>query len=252
MIGGVFGKITSAVGDLVGGIVEDVKDVAADIRPTQIASTIAPEASATIFAVDQISRVLQRSSEGQARTESQEIRSTVPMPHREGHMDGELPVGGVGLENVNTALVGVGSQIVQGLGRNLLRQLSRGTGGAASGVAGGLIGGLLMDGSSDNCGCEPKPFVRLDKCGRPIITRKMKKQAIEAVNCQGAEVAADTLTGGSLELLTMITSKQFPPRRMGISGAQMATTERTQRKLMRFHKRMTEACKTTPMRRRTK
>ena len=173
------------------------------------------------------------------------------MPHVRGHMDGEVPVGGVGLENVNTALVGVGSQIIQGLGRNLLRQLPRGTGGAATGVAGGIIGGLLMDGSNDNCGCEPKPFVRLDKCGRPIITRKMKKQAIEAVNCQGAEVAAATLTGGSLELLTMITSKQFPPRRMGISGAQMATTERTQRKLMRFHKRMTEACK-APVRRRTR
>ena len=251
MIGDVFGKITSKATELVGGIIEDIKDVATDVRPQTVASTIAPEASATIFAIDQISQVLRRSTEGRAAEQQQVIRSTVPMPHVEGHMDGELPVGGVGLENVNTALVGVGSQIIQGLGRNLLRQFPRGSGGAATGVAGGIIGGLLMDGSNDNCGCEPKPFVRLDKCGRPIITRKMKKQAIEAVNCQGAEVAAATLTGGSLELLTMITSKQFPPRRMGISGAQMATTERTQRKLMRFHKRMTEACK-TPARRKTR
>jgi len=251
MIGGVFGTIANKATELVGGIVEDIKDVATDIRPTTVASTIAPEASATIFAVDQISQVLRRSSEGRAAESQPVIRSTVPMPHVEGHMDGELPVGGVGLENVNTALVGVGSQIIQGIGRNLLRQLPRGTGGAATGVAGGIVGGLLMDGSGAGCGCEPKPFVRMDKCGRPIITRKMKKQAIEAVNCQGAEVAAATLTGGSLELLTMITSKQFPPRRMGISGAQMATTERTQRKLMRFHKRMTEACK-APARRRTR
>jgi len=63
------------------------------------------------------------------------------------------------------------------------------------------------------------------------------------VKCMGPEVAAATLTGGSLELLTMIISKSFPPRKMGITGAQMSTTEKTQRKLMRFHKRMTEACK---------
>ena len=245
MIGDVFGKITSAASNLVSGIVENVKDVASDIRPTQVTSLIAPEAATTVFAIDQISQVLQRSSQGRAEQQQQQSNngSQQAMPHVDGHMDGELPVGGVGLENVNAAFMGVGTQILQNLGRNIMRNLPRGTGGAAGGVAGGLVGGVLMDSGMNGCGCEPKPFVRYNKCGDPIITRKMKKQAIEAVNCSGAEMAAATLTNGDLELLTKITSKQFPPRRMGISGAQMATTERTQRKLMRFHKRMTEACK---------
>lgn len=246
MIGDVFGKITRAASSVLTGVVENVKDVAADIRPTQVAAAIAPEASAAIYAVDTISQVLQRSSEGQ----QQQVRSTVAMPHIEGHRDGEIPVGGIGLENATSAFIGIGSQAIQQLGRNILRNLPGGTGGAAGGVAGGVVGSLLMDGSMDGCGCEPKPFVRLDKCGRPIITRKMKKQAIEAVNCSGADAAADALTGGNLDLLTTIVSKQFPARKMGISGAQMATTERTQRKLMRFHKRMLEACKSPPARKR--
>lgn len=247
MIGDVFGRVTRAASSVLTGVVENVKDVAADIRPTQVAAAIAPEAATAIYAVDTISQVLQRSSEGQ---QQQQVRSTVAMPHVEGHRDGEMPVGGIGLENATSAFIGLGTQAIQQLGRNVLRNLPRGTGGAASGVAGGVVGGLLMDGSMDGCGCEPKPFVRFDKCGKPIITRKMKKQAIEAVNCSGAEAAADALTGGNLDLLTMIVSKQFPARKMGISGAQMATTERTQRKLMRFHKRMLEACKAPPARKR--
>lgn len=248
MIGGVFGKIASAATDLVSGVVETVKDVATDIRPGTVTSVIAPEASTAIFALDTIQNVFERSSSGRAAQQQLTQQRTTTMPHVDGHMDGELPVGGVGYENVNTALVGVGSQIISQLGRNLLRNLPGGVGGAAAGVGAGAVGGLLMDGRSSKCA--PKPFVRFTDCGDPIITRKMKKQAIEAVNCSGAEAAARALTGGSLELLTMITSKQFPARRMGISGAQMATTERTQRKLMKFHKRMLEACKSPPARRR--
>lgn len=115
-------------------------------------------------------------------------------------------------------------------------------GGAVVGGAAGAAAQYMAGG--DSCGCKPKVFIRLNACGQPIITRKMKKQAIEAVNCMGAEVAAATLTGGSMELLTMVISKTFPPRKSGITGAQLSTTEKTQRKLMRMHKRMTEACKT--------
>lgn len=124
-------------------------------------------------------------------------------------------------------------------------QVSRILGGrlATGAGLGAAAAGVVSQMNGNACGCKPKVFVRLNNCGQPIITRKMKQQAIEAVKCMGPEVAAATLTGGSLELLTMIISKSFPPRKMGITGAQMSTTEKTQRKLMRFHKRMTEACK---------
>jgi hypothetical protein len=73
----------------------------------------------------------------------------------------------------------------------------------------------------------------------------MKKQAIEAINCSGPAEAARTLTGGDPQLLTMIVSKQFPPKRMGISGAQLNTTMRTMTKLDRAHKKMQSMCKPT-------
>ena len=125
----------------------------------------------------------------------------------------------------------------------IFRTLPRGTGGAIGGAAAGAAAGLL--GGGDACGCEPKPFVRFNKCGQPIITRAMKKQAIEAVNCSGPMSAAETLTGGDVNLLNMIVSKQFPPKRMGISGAQLNTTMRTMTKLDRAHKKMQSMCKPT-------
>lgn len=137
---------------------------------------------------------------------------------------------------------GLVGQIPNILGQ-VFRSLPRGTGGVVGGVAGGVAAGLL--GNGDACGCEPKAFVRLNKCGQPIITRAMKKQAIEAVNCSGPMSAAETLTGGDVNLLNMIVSKQFPPKRMGISGAQLNTTMRTMTKLDRAHKKMQSMCKPT-------
>ena len=127
---------------------------------------------------------------------------------------------------------------------NIFRNAARtGVGRAAGGLATGAAGAYLFDsGGGDSCGCGPKAFVRLNNCGQPIITRKMKKQAIEAVNCMGAAVAAQSF-GISAEMLTQIISKQFPPRKMGISGAQLSTTMKTQRKLMRATKLMKKACK---------
>ena len=125
----------------------------------------------------------------------------------------------------------------------VFRTLPRGTGNIVGGVAGGAALSGLMGG--DACGCEPKPFVRFDKCGKPIITRKMKKQAIEMVNCSGAESAAMTLTGGDANLLNMIISKQFPPMRKGISGRQLATAKRVNAALLRNTQKLGYKC--TPM-----
>lgn len=125
----------------------------------------------------------------------------------------------------------------------VFRRLPSGTGGVVGGVVGGAAAGLL--GGGDACGCQPKPFVRFNKCGQPIITRKMKKQAIEMVNCSGAESAAATLTGGDMALLNMIISKQFPPMRKGISGRQMATAKRVNAALLRNTQKLGYKC--TPM-----
>ena len=125
----------------------------------------------------------------------------------------------------------------------VFRNLPRGTGSVVGGTAAGAA--LSFFGNGDACGCEPKPFVRFDKCGKPIITRKMKKQAIEMVNCSGAESAAATLTGGDANLLNMIISKQFPPMRKGISGRQLATAKRVNAALLRNTAKLGYKC--TPM-----
>jgi hypothetical protein len=132
---------------------------------------------------------------------------------------------------------------IPGILGQVFRSVPRGTGGLIGGAAAGAaLSGLN---GSDSCGCEPKPFVRADKCGRPIITRKMKKQAIEMVNCSGAESAAATLTGGDANLLNMIISKQFPPMRKGLSGRQLATAKRVNTMLLRNTQKLGYKC--TPM-----
>ena len=166
------------------------------------------------------------------------------MPHVEGHMPIEIPPmrGAVGYENPSQAFIGGLTQVGSRLVTNALRGLRGPAGGTAGGLAGGVAGSMLMD-SSNVCGCEPKPFVRFNKCGDPIITRKMKKQAIEAINCNGPEMAAATLTGGDLQLLTAIVSKQFPPMRRGISGAQLNNAAKTARRLDRMHTQFMKMCK---------
>ena len=139
-----------------------------------------------------------------------------------------------------------GSLITQGintLGRTLF-------GGGAGGVVGSVIGGGLasygigqfLGGNGD--GCEPKPFVRLDKCGRPIITRAMQAKAKDMVMCMGIEQAAAAL-GIPVALLAEIAFKRFKPRARGISGAQLKTAQRVNNKVMHMAKKLNESCKLT-------
>lgn len=164
------------------------------------------------------------------------------MPHVEGHMPIEIPPmqGQPRYESPSEAFVGGLTQAIPGVVTNILRGMRGPVGGTAGGLATGFIGSSLM---GDSCGCEPKPFVRFNKCGEPIITRKMKKQAIEAINCNGPEMAAQTLTGGDLQLLTAIVSKQFPPMRRGISGAQLNNAAKTARRLNKMHEQFQKLCK---------
>lgn len=148
-----------------------------------------------------------------------------------------------------------GPQVYQGAAGALVpfaQQLGRTIfGGGASGAIGSAIGGALIGqgvqqfmGAGDACGCGPKPFVRLDKCGRPIITRAMQKKAKEMVMCMGIEGAAQAL-GVPVPLLAEIAFKQFKPRAKGISGAQLRNAKRVNRAVINTAKSMGYKC--TPM-----
>lgn len=175
-----------------------------------------------------------------------EITGERPMDYRMGPpgQSGQIRESGGYIDIPGTSQVyeGFVGQIPNIVGQ-IFRGLPRGTGGLVGGGAAGAA--LSMMNGQDKCGCEPKPFVRFDKCDRPIITRKMKKQAIEMVNCSGAISAAQTLTGGDANLLNMIISKQFPPMRKGISGRQLATAKRVNAALLRNTAKLGYKC--TPM-----
>jgi hypothetical protein len=123
--------------------------------------------------------------------------------------------------------------LAQQAGRYLGRTIfGGGTGGVAGTVGGALTGygvGQMMS-AGDACGCGPKSFVRLDKCGRPIITRAMQAKAKDMVMCMGIEGAAQAL-GVSVPLLAEIAFKRFKPRAKGISGAQLKTAKRVARQM---------------------
>lgn len=128
-----------------------------------------------------------------------------------------------------------GSAAILPFAQQAARQIGRtifGGAGGAAGAAGGAITGFgvgqMMAG--DARGCEPKPFVRLDKCGRPIITRAMQAKAKDMVTCLGIEQAAANL-GVTTQLLAEIAFKRFKPRAKGISGAQLKTAKRVARQM---------------------
>tara|TARA_E500000178_G_C16942327_1_gene717045 strand:+ start:288 stop:1016 length:729 start_codon:yes stop_codon:yes gene_type:complete len=146
----------------------------------------------------------------------------------------------------------MGSLITQGataLGRTIFG------GGLGGAVVGGVGGALIQQGvqqymgAGDACGCGPKPFVRLDKCGRPIITRAMQSKAKDLVMCMGIENAAAAL-GISVPLLAEIAFKKFKPRARGISGAQLKTATRVNNKVMHMAKKLEASCKRPAARRR--
>ena len=126
------------------------------------------------------------------------------------------------------------------------RQIGRtifggGAGGAVGGAVTGFGIGSMFAGNGDACGCEPKPFVRLDKCGRPIITRAMQAKAKDMVQNCGMEAAAQML-GVDIQLLGEIAFKKFKPRAKGISGAQLKTAKRVARQMHMAQKQFKKAC----------
>jgi hypothetical protein len=152
-----------------------------------------------------------------------------------------------------------GPQVYQGAAGALVpfaQQLGRTIfGGGVGSAIGGAVGGAVIGQGvqqfmgGDACGCGPKPFVRLDKCGRPIITRAMQAKAKDMVMCMGIEGAAAAL-GVSVPLLAEIAFKRFKPRAKGISGAQLKTAQRVNNKIMHMAKKLEASCKRSAARRR--
>lgn len=161
-----------------------------------------------------------------------DVYTTVP---RETKISGERPM----YEN-GPMQAGVVVPFAQQLGRTIGRSIfGGGTGGAIGGALTGFGIGSMLGG--DQCGCEPKPFVRMDKCGRPIITRAMQAKAKDMVQNCGMEAAAQML-GVDIQLLGEIAFKKFKPRAKGISGAQLKTAKRVARQMHSAQKAFKAAC----------
>lgn len=173
----------------------------------------------------------------------QEIILKLPEETKE---SGQMENGPQVYQGFTGALGPVATQIGRTIGRTIF---GGGAGGVAGTVGGALTGygvGQMMAGGD---ACAPKPFVRLDKCGRPIITRAMQMKAKDMVMCMGIEGAAAAL-GVSVPLLAEIAFKRFKPRARGISGAQLKTAQRVNNKVMHMAKKLEASCKRPVTRRR--
>ena len=154
----------------------------------------------------------------------QEIILKLPEETKE---SGQMENGPQVYQGFTGALGPVAGQIGRTIGRTIF---GGGTGGAVGTVGGALTGFGIGQMMAPGDVCAPKPFVRLDKCGRPIITRAMQAKAKDMVMCLGIEGAAQAL-GVPVPLLAEIAFKRFKPRAKGISGAQLKTAKRVARQM---------------------
>jgi hypothetical protein len=80
------------------------------------------------------------------------------------------------------------------------------------------------------------------------VTRKQQHMLKNLVGYIGIEAAAARV-GLSVGELGELLSKKFPPRRKGISAAQLRNAKRVNRQIMGMAKQLQDACKTTTRRR---
>ena len=228
---------------MLSGIFGTIVDVARDVFAPPQQVVIRPEVRTTVPVPTEsqtakiFSETLGPAIAATRPPEKQEIILKLPEETKE---SGQMENGPQVYQGAAGALV----PFAQQLGRTIF-------GGGAGGAIGGAIGGALLGqgvqqfmGGADACGCGPKPFVRMDKCGRPIITRAMQKKAKEMVMCMGIEGAAQAL-GVPVPLLAEIAFKRFKPRAKGISGAQLRNAKRVNRAVINTAKSMGYKC--TPM-----
>ena len=235
------GGLGSIIGGAIGGIFggkESAPAPAPIVLPQYPTPTTPGERSTAQIFMETLPAILSSIPRAPA---SQEIILKLPEETKE---SGQMENGPQVYQGAAGALV----PFAQQLGRTLF---GGGVGSAVGGAVGGaLIGqGVQQMMGGDACGCGPKPFVRLDKCGRPIITRAMQAKAKDMVMCMGIEGAAAAL-GISVPLLAEIAFKKFKPRTRGISGAQLKTAQRVNNKIMHMAKKLEASCKRPVTRRR--
>lgn len=111
---------------------------------------------------------------------------------------------------------------------------------------------LLGMGDTAVCGTKQKPLVsvRQNRDGSQClsVTRKQQHQLKQMVMYLGIQGTADYV-GLSVQELAGLLVKKFPPRRKGISAAQLRNAKRVNRQIMGMAKQLQDACKTTTRRR---
>jgi len=111
---------------------------------------------------------------------------------------------------------------------------------------------FLGMGDSAVCGTAQKPLVSVrrkpDGSQCLSVTRKQQHQLKQMVMYLGINGTADYV-GLSVQELAGLLVKKFPPRRKGISAAQLRNAKRVNRQIMGMAKQLQDACKTTTRRR---
>lgn len=102
------------------------------------------------------------------------------------------------------------------------------------------------------CGTAQRPLVSVrrkpDGSQCLSVTRKQQHQLKQMVMYLGINGTADYV-GLSVQELAGLLVKKFPPRRKGISAAQLRNAKRVNRQIMGMAKQLQDACKTTTRRR---
>ena len=113
-------------------------------------------------------------------------------------------------------------------------------------------GSAFFGGDQQICGTARKPLVsvRQNRDGSQClsVTRKQQHQLKQMVMYLGINGTAEYV-GLSVQELAGLLVKKFPPRRKGISAAQLRNAKRVNRQIMGMAKQLQDACK-TPTRRR--
>lgn len=113
-------------------------------------------------------------------------------------------------------------------------------------------GSAFFGGDTAVCGTTQKTLISVrrkpDGSQCLSVTRKQQHQLKEMVKYLGIDGAADCI-GLSVKELAALLVKKFPPRRKGISAAQLRNAKRVNRQIMGMAKQLQDACKTTTRRR---
>lgn len=114
------------------------------------------------------------------------------------------------------------------------------------------VGSSFFGGDSAVCSATPKKLVstrqKPDGSYCLSVSRKQQHQLKQMVMYMGIEGTADYI-GLSVQELAALLVKKFPPRRKGISAAQLRTAKRVNRQIMGMAKQLQDSCKTTTRRR---